>query len=143
MPIRRSEAVWRGTLKEGAGTMKLASGLYEGPYTYSSRFEEAAGTNPEELVGAAHAGCFSMFLAALLTEKGYVPESVRTTAAVHLGAGPAIRKIELDCAAVVPGVDEAVFQDLAAQAKAGCPVSKALAAVPEIVLSARLVASQN
>jgi osmotically inducible protein OsmC len=71
MPVRKSEATWLGTLKEGNGTMKLASGLYEGPYTYSSRFEEAAGTNPEELVGAAHAGCFSMFLAALLTDKGY------------------------------------------------------------------------
>ena len=139
MPVRKSEAVWRGTLKEGAGTMKLASGRYEGPYTYSSRFEEAAGTNPEELVGAAHAGCFSMFLAALLTEKGYEPESVHTTAAVHLGAGPKIKKIELDCEAKVPGVGDAEFRELAAQAKAECPVSKALAAVPEIVLSARLV----
>ncbi len=139
MPIRKSEAVWRGTLKEGAGTMRLASGRYEGPYTYSSRFEEAVGTNPEELVGAAHAGCFSMFLAALLTEKGYTPESVHTTAAVHLGAGPTIKKIELECEATVPGVGEADFQELAAQAKAECPVSKALAAVPEIVLSAKLV----
>lgn len=139
MPVRKSEAVWRGTLKEGAGTMKLASGRYEGPYTYSSRFEEAAGTNPEELVGAAHAGCFSMFLAALLTERGYEPESVHTTAAVHLGAGPTIKKIELDCEAKVPGVGDAEFRELAAQAKAECPVSKALAAVPEIVLSAKLV----
>ena len=139
MPVRKSEAVWRGTLKEGSGTMKLASGLYEGPYTYSSRFEEAAGTNPEELVGAAHAGCFSMFLASLLTGKGYTPERVSTTASVHLGAGPTINKIELDCEAVVPGVGEAEFQESAAEAKAGCPVSKALAAVPEIVLTARLV----
>lgn len=139
MPVRKSEAVWRGTLKEGAGTMKLASGRYEGPYTYSSRFEEAAGTNPEELVGAAHAGCFSMFLAALLTERGYEPESVHTTAAVHLGAGPTIKKIELDCEAKVPGVGDAEFQEAAAQAKAECPVSKALAAVPEIVLRAKLV----
>lgn len=139
MPVRRSEAVWRGTLKEGNGIMRLASGLYEGPYTYSSRFEEAAGTNPEELVGAAHAGCFSMFLAALLTDKGYGPERISTTAAVHLGAGPLIKKIELECEAVVPGVEDAEFQELAAAAKAGCPVSKALAAVPEIVLNARLV----
>jgi lipoyl-dependent peroxiredoxin len=138
MPVRRSEAVWRGSLKEGSGKMRLASGLYEGPYTFSSRFEEAAGTNPEELIGAAHAGCFSMFLAALLTDNGHPPDRVHTTAAVHLGAGPTIVKIELECEASVPGVDDAVFQDLAAQAKAACPVSKALAAVPEITLNARL-----
>ena len=138
MPVRKSEAVWRGTLKEGSGRMRLASGLYEGPYTFSSRFEEGAGTNPEELLGAAHAGCFSMFLAALLTDAGYPPDSVRTTASVHLGAGPTITKIELDCEATVSGVDEAQFQQLAVQAKAACPVSKALAAVPEIVLNARL-----
>lgn len=138
MPVRKSEAVWHGTLKGGGGTMKLASGLYEGPYTFSSRFEEAAGTNPEELVGAAHAGCFSMFLASLITEAGYEPESVHTTASVHLGAGPTIKKIELVCGATVPGVDDAEFQALAAQAKAECPVSKALAAVPQIVLSAKL-----
>jgi osmotically inducible protein OsmC len=138
MPVRKSEAAWRGTLKEGSGTMRLASGLYEGPYTFSSRFEEAAGTNPEELIGAAHAGCFSMFLAALLTEKGYKPERIFTTAAVHLGAGPTINKIELDCEALVPGVGDAQFQELAVAAKVGCPVSKALAAVPEIVLSAKL-----
>lgn len=139
MPIRKSEAVWRGTLKEGSGTMKLASGLYEGPYTFSSRFEEAAGTNPEELIGAAHAGCFSMFLAALLTEKGYAPERIQTTASVHLGAGPLIKKIVLESEAAVPGVGEAEFQELAEAAKAGCPVSKALAAVPEVTLNARLV----
>ena len=139
MPIRKSEATWRGTLKEGAGTMRLASGRYEGPYTFSSRFEEAAGTNPEELVGAAHAGCFSMFLAALLTDKGYRPESVHTTAAVHLGAGPTINRIDLDCQAVVPGVSQDEFQQLATEAKAKCPVSKALAAVPEITLTAALV----
>lgn len=140
MPVRKSEAVWQGTLKEGAGTMRLASGLYEGPYTFSSRFEEAAGTNPEELIGAAHAGCFSMFLAALLTEKGYKPGRIHTSASVHLGAGPTIKKIELDCEATVSGVNEADFQELAVQAKLGCPVSKALAAVPEITLNARLVA---
>jgi len=138
MPVRKSQATWNGSLKEGQGTMKLASGRYEGPYTYSSRFEEAAGTNPEELIGAAHAGCFSMFLAALLDEKGYRAERIHTTAAVHLGAGPMIKKIELDSEATVPGVGEDEFQELAAQAKANCPVSKALAAVPEIVLRAHL-----
>ena len=138
MAIRKSEAVWHGTLKEGGGTMKLASGLYEGPYTWSSRFEEGKGTNPEELIGAAHAGCFSMFLSSLLTQKGDKPARIHTSAAVHLGAGPLINKIELVCTAQVPGIEDAEFQDLAAQAKAGCPVSKALAAVPEITLSAEL-----
>jgi osmotically inducible protein OsmC len=139
MSTRRSEATWKGTLKEGSGTMRLASGLYEGPYTYSSRFEEAAGTNPEELIGAAHAGCFSMFLAALLTEKGYKPERIATSASVHLVAGPLIKKIELECEVEAPGVSEPEFQELAAQAKAGCPVSKALASVPEITLHAKLL----
>lgn len=139
MPVRKSQASWQGTLKEGGGTMRLASGLYEGPYTFSSRFEEAAGTNPEELIGAAHAGCFSMFLAGLLTEKGFTPGRIATSASVHLGAGPAIKRIDLDCEAEVPGVDDADFQALAQEAKAGCPVSKALAAVPEIRLTARLV----
>jgi osmotically inducible protein OsmC len=139
MPVRKSEAVWEGTLKEGSGRVRLASGLYEGPYTYSSRFEEAAGTNPEELVGAAHAGCFSMFFAALLTEKGYRPERISTSASVHLGAGPMIKKIGLECEAKVPGLAEGEFQSLAAQAKEGCPVSKALAAVPEMTLNAKLL----
>jgi osmotically inducible protein OsmC len=120
--------------------MRLASGRYEGPYTFASRFEEASGTNPEELIGVAHAGCFSMFLAALLTDKGYTPESVKTSASVRLGVGPTIDKITLETEAVVPGVSEAEFQELAAEAKAKCPVSKALAAVPEIVLNATLVA---
>jgi lipoyl-dependent peroxiredoxin len=139
MPVRRSEATWNGTLKEGKGTMRLASGLYEGPYTYLSRFEEGAGTNPEELVAAAHAGCFSMFLSALLDEKGYRAERIHTTAVAHLGAGPAIRRIDLDTEAVVPGIADAEFQELAAQAKANCPISKALAAVPEITMKARLL----
>jgi osmotically inducible protein OsmC len=118
--------------------MRLASGLWEGPYTFSSRFEEGAGSNPEELIGAAHAGCFSMFLAALLAEKGYKPRRIHTAVAVHLGAGPTITKIELECEAAVPGVGNEEFQALAAEAKVGCPVSKALAAVPEMVLHARL-----
>ena len=139
MPVRKSQAVWRGTLKEGSGYMSLASGLYEGPYTFSSRFEEGKGTNPEELIGAAHAGCFSMFLAALLTDRGYIPESIHTSAAVHLGAGPMIKKIELECEAKVPGLGEKDFQEMAEAAKVGCPVSKALAAVPEVVLRAKLV----
>jgi osmotically inducible protein OsmC len=139
MAIRKSEAIWEGTLKEGGGRMKLGSGYFEGPYTFASRFEEAEGTNPEELVGAAHAGCFSMFLSSLLTKNGYVPTKIHTTATVYLGEGPTINKIELDTEAQVPGVDQETFDDLAAQAKANCPVSKALACVDEIVLDARLV----
>ena len=138
MAIRNSEATWKGTLREGSGKMKLGSGHFEGPYTYASRFEEAKGTNPEELVGAAHAGCYSMFLSALLSGKGFTPTRIHTTATVHLTAGPTISKIELVCEAEVPGLDGAAFQEFAAQAKAGCPVSKALAAVPEIVLTATL-----
>lgn len=137
MTTRTSSAEWKGTLKEGAGTMKLASGAYEGPYTFASRFESGPGTNPEELIGAAHAGCFSMFLSALLSNKGFVP-TVRTTATVHLGAGPTITLIELDSEAEVPGCDEETFQELAVAAKKGCPVSKALAG-PEIKLNAKLV----
>lgn len=140
MAISHSEAVWIGTLKEGSGTMKVASGYFEGPYTFATRFEgDAKGTNPEELIGAAHAGCYSMFLSALLTNNGYTPTRIHTKATVHLGAGPTINKIELDCQAQVPNLDETKFQELAAEAKAKCPVSKALAAVPEVVLSATLL----
>jgi osmotically inducible protein OsmC len=139
MAVRQSQATWRGTLKEGDGTMRVGDGHYEGPFTYASRFEEGDGTNPEELIGAAHAGCFSMFLSALLTNKGYSPEEIATTATVHLGAGPTINKIELNTSAKVPGVSNDEFQELAAEAKAGCPVSKALASVDEIVLNAKLV----
>ena len=139
MAVRNAEAVWQGTLKEGAGTMKLGSGAYEGPFTYASRFEEGPGTNPEELIGAAHAGCFSMFLSALLTNAGYTPTRVHTTAKVHLGAGPAITLIELNTEAEVPNLDENTFQEKAAAAKAGCPVSKALAGVGEIQLTPKLV----
>jgi osmotically inducible protein OsmC len=138
MAIRTSAAEWKGTLKEGAGTMKLGSGAYEGPFTCASRFENDRGTNPEELIGAAHAGCFSMFLAGLLTGAGFVPERIATTAKVHLGAGPTITLIELDAQAEVPNLTEADLQKHAAEAKKNCPVSKALAG-PEIRLHVRLV----
>jgi len=137
MAVRSSTAEWKGTLKEGAGVMRLGSGAYEGPYTFASRFESGPGTNPEELIGAAHAGCFSMFLSALLSNKGFVP-AIRTTATVYLEAGPTIARIELDTEAQVPGIDEATFQQLAEDAKAKCPVSKALAG-PAIILRAKLV----
>lgn len=139
MPTRSSEAIWSGTLKEGGGTVKLGSGRYEGPYTYASRFESGDGTNPEELIGAAHAGCYSMFLSALLGNAGFKPERVHTTATVHLGDGPTINKIELKVEAEVPEIDGDKFAELAQQAKEGCPVSKALAAVDEIVLDAQLL----
>jgi len=140
MAVAKAEAIWTGTLKEGAGTMKGASGLLEGPYTYRSRFEGAAeGTNPEELIGAAHAGCFSMFLAAQLTTAGFPPTRIHTTATVHLEAGPTIARIELVTDAEVPNLDDAVFQEKVEASKKGCPVSKALAAVPTITVAARLV----
>ena len=138
MAVRSSQAEWQGNLRAGNGTMKMGSGMFEGPFTFASRFESGKGTNPEELIGAAHAGCFSMFLAALLSGDGYVPNSVKTTATVHLGDGPTITKIELDCVADVPDIDADTFADYAVRAKEGCPVSKALAAVPEIVLDASL-----
>jgi len=140
MAVAKAEATWAGTLKEGVGTLHGASGVLDGPFTYRSRFEgDAAGTSPEELIGAAHAGCFSMFLAAQLTMAGFTPTRVHTTARVHLEAGPTIARIELATEAEVPGLDETVFQEKVESSKRGCPVSKALAAVPAITVDARLV----
>ena len=141
MPTRNGSAVWEGTLREGKGTVRLGSGAYEGPYSFASRFEEGNGTNPEELIGAAHAGCFSMALAAGLTKAGYSPKRVSTTAKVHLGqagGGFKITLIELDTEAEIPGIDEQAFQEQAETAKKNCPVSQALAAT-EIKLNAKLV----
>jgi osmotically inducible protein OsmC len=117
--------------------MRLGSGAYEGSYSYVSRFETGPGTNPEELIAAAHAGCFSMALSSALTKAGHAPTSIETSAAVHLDLPPAITKIELTTTAEVPGIDESEFMKLAEDAKANCPVSKALSAV-EITLSATL-----
>jgi osmotically inducible protein OsmC len=141
MPVRSSNAAWEGGLKGGKGTVALGSGAFQGPYSFGSRFEDGSGTNPEELIAAAHAGCFSMALAAGLERAGHSPEKVATTARVHLDkqdAGFAITAIDLDCEAEVPGLANDEFQTHARQAKEGCPVSKALAAV-EIRLEARLV----
>ncbi len=138
MAIRTASAVWKGTLKEGAGVMTLGSGAYEVAYTWASRFAEEKGSNPEELIGAAHAGCFSMFLSALLTQAGFTPTRIHTTASVHLGEGPTITLIELNTEAEVPGLTEAALMEHAQAAKKNCPVSKALAG-PEIRLTARLV----
>jgi len=137
MAVRESSAFWKGNLPEGAGSMRLGSGAYEGSYSYASRFEEAPGTNPEELIGAAHAGCFSMYLALILSKAGHVPTRIDTTARVHLGEGPKIKLIELSTVGDVPGIDEETFKQFAEQAKTGCPVSQALSAV-EMSLTARL-----
>lgn len=141
MATRNGSAVWEGTVKEGKGTVKLGSGAFEGPYSFSSRFEDGKGTNPEELIGAAHAGCFSMALSGALTRAGFPPNRIETTAKVHLGAvegGFAIGLIELETTANVPGIDEKTFQEQAEGAKKNCPVSKALAGT-EIKLAAKLV----
>ncbi|RMF65719.1 MAG: OsmC family peroxiredoxin [Bacteroidetes bacterium] len=141
MPVRTAEAVWEGDLPSGKGTMKFGGGAFEGAYSFASRFEEGTGTNPEELIAAAHAGCFSMALSHGLAQAGYPPRRVHTTARVHLQKHPEggfhIPKIELHTEADVPGIDEATFREKAEAAKQGCPVSKVLAGA-EIVLDARL-----
>lgn len=132
MPTRNANAAWKGDLKNGKGTMKFGSGAYEGSYSFASRFENGTGTNPEELIGAAHAGCFSMALSNELAEAGYTPESVETKAEVKLEIsddGPAITTITLHVEANVPDIEEDAFNEIAEGAKNGCPVSKALAGV--------------
>jgi len=139
MLTRTASAVWEGNLKDGKGRMKVGSGALDGPYTFASRFESATGTNPEELLGAAHAGCFSMALSAQLGAASLTPESINTTANLKmekLDSGWAITAIHLDVSARVPKADDAAFQKAAADAKAGCPVSKVLNA--NITMSAKL-----
>ena len=141
MPRRNASARWEGSLQEGNGTMRMASGAYEGPYSFQSRFEEGDGTNPEELIAAAHAGCFSMALSGELGKAGHEVDSVETEATVHLDkvdGGFAIKRIELRSRVSAPGVDDADFQQAAEAAKRGCPVSQALAAVETIDLDAQL-----
>ena len=140
MPQRKGSAEWKGGLKDGRGSVSSGSGALEGSYSFGSRFEQGTGTNPEELIGAAHAACFSMALAAALGKAGYEPKRVNTTAKVDLetSEGPKISTITLDTEAEVPGIDAAEFQKQAEGAKENCPVSKALAGV-DIKLNARLV----
>jgi osmotically inducible protein OsmC len=141
MAARTSEAEWKGDLLHGKGSIKLGSGAYEGQYSFSSRFESGTGTNPEELIAAAHAGCFSMALSAGLGKGGFTPTRIHTTATVHLekvGEGFSITRIDLNTEAEIPGIDAATFAKFADDAKKGCPVSKVLAAA-QISLTAKLV----
>ncbi|SEH14480.1 OsmC family protein [Thermoleophilum album] len=140
MPLRSAKARWEGSLREGKGTVALGSGAFEGSYSFESRFEEGSGTNPEELLAAAHAGCFAMALSAALERAGFAPERVEAQARARLeriGEGFKITRIDLTARARVPGIDEARFAEVAEQAKNNCPLSQALQAV-EITLDAAL-----
>jgi len=139
MSVRTAKSQWQGTLSDGKGTMNFSN--YSGPFTFKSRFEEGSGTNPEELVGAAHSGCYSMFLAALISGEGLNPESVETTAKVHLGkddVGPVVTTIELDCHVRCEGLSQEKFKELSLAAKEKCPISRLVAAA-EIKLTANLL----
>ena len=142
--VRKASAVWKGSLKEGKGTISSDSGVLSNtPYSFSTRFENAKGTNPEELIAAAHAGCFTMALSAQLGNAGITPESLETTASLSLDkldAGWTVTKIHLEVTAQIPGVDKAAFDKAAEAAKAGCPISRLLKA--EITMTARLVGGQ-
>ena len=141
---RKADARWEGSLQQGKGHMRLGGGAYEGPYSFQSRFEEGDGTNPEELIAAAHAGCFSMALSGALGRNGFEPNSVSTTAAVHLNktdAGFRVQKIDLTTEADVPGIDDAKFQEIAEGAKQNCPISVLLSGSAEITLAAKLTSA--
>ncbi len=141
MPTRHADATWEGDLIHGKGHINTESGALNHPYSFKTRFENGPGTNPEELIGAAHSGCFSMAFSLMLAMAKFTPTRVTTKADVTLdkvGEGFKITKILLTCDAIVPGIDEKLFQEIAGKAKAGCPVSQALAATP-IELVATLV----
>ncbi len=139
MTISKAHAIWTGTLKEGTGSVKGLSGHFEAPYTFATRFEGAAGgTTPEELIGAAHAGCFAMFLGAQLAKEGHTAKSINATATVTLDAGPLVTKIEIEVVADVPGIDAKLFAEKVDFSSKNCPISKALAAVPSVVINAKL-----
>jgi osmotically inducible protein OsmC len=141
MAIRKAETTWNGTLKEGSGNMSVGSGVIDVPFTWGTRFGDVPGTNPEELIGAAHAGCFTMFLSAQLTSAGFPPTTIHTVADVHFGrddVGPLIEKIVFTTNAVVPSIDQAKFDELVAVAKKNCPISRALAAIKEFEVHATL-----
>src|SRR3954451_21224738 len=141
MPIRTATARWEGNLTEGSGTIKTGKGGYQGNYSFKSRFEEGEGTNPEELIAAAHSGCFSMAFSKGLADAGFTPTSVETTAKEHLDktdGGFGVTRIELDTVGAVPGVDEGTFQKIAEDAKENCPISRLLSPGAQIALTARL-----
>lgn len=141
MAGRNGSARWQGDLPSGSGTLTVGDGVFEGNYTFKSRFEDGPGTNPEQLIAAAHAACFSMALSNILASAGHTAESVTTTANVQLrnvDGAPTLTRIDLDTEGRVPGINAEQFQKFADEAKAGCPVSRALAGIPEIVLTARL-----
>lgn len=141
MPKRTATAKWEGSLREGVGKIGLGSGAWEGPYSARSRYEDAPESNPEELLAAAHAGCFTMALSLILGSAGHDPKTLETEAVVHLkqeDGGFVIPKIELNVRGKVPGIEEADFQEHANTAKEVCPLSKALASVDEITLDAEL-----
>jgi lipoyl-dependent peroxiredoxin len=141
MPIRSSSARWQGTLTEGSGTIRTGKGGFEGNYSFKSRFEEGEGTNPEELIAAAHAGCYSMAFSKGLSDAGFPPTSVDTTANVHLDktdAGMTVTRIDLTTVGVVPGIDEAEFMKIAEGAKENCPISRLLSPGAQITLDATL-----
>jgi len=143
MATRNATATWQGNLKEGEGTMALGSGVWEGPFTFRSRFEpeESGGTNPEELIGAAEAGCFTMALSAALSDAGHVPESVETQAKVHIrqvDGNPTITQIDLVTRGRVPGLDEDTFKQTAEQMREQCIISRALRGVENVTLDATL-----
>ncbi|MBR9986105.1 MAG: OsmC family protein [Desulfosarcina sp.] len=145
MPIRHSEGIWEGTLKNGRGKMRIGSSGFEVDYSFPSRFDSGVGTNPEELLGAAHAGCFSMALSLFIGEAGFTQNHIQTRAGVHLDKtenGFGISRIELDTTADVPGMDEQMFLELAEKAKTNCPVSRALTGV-KISLDAKLERDQS
>jgi osmotically inducible protein OsmC len=141
MAVRNGSAQRRGDLQSGSGTVTVGDGIFEGQYSFASRFEEGSGTNPEQLIAAAHAGCFSMALANILSQAGHAPESIDTEARVQLrnvDGAPTLTEIDLAATGRVPGIDQQQFEQFAQQAKEGCPVSRALAGVPEISLTATL-----
>ena len=141
MAVRNGSAEWRGDLQDGAGTLSVGDGVFEGQYSFASRFEEGSGTNPEQLIAAAHAACFSMALANILSQAGHAAESVSTSARVQLrnvDGAPTLTRVDLETEGKVPGIDEQQFQQYAEQAKEGCPVSRALAGIPEMELTAKL-----
>jgi osmotically inducible protein OsmC len=144
MTVRNGSAEWHGSVKSGSGTIIVGDGVFEGAYSYESRFGEAAGTNPEQLLAAAHSGCFTMALANVLSAAGHPPESLRTNARVQLrnrDGEITLARIDLATEGDVPGIHERQFQSYAEAAKNDCPVSRALAGIPEIILTAKLSAS--